>query len=242
MDRHDTAWQAALEALRAYVAAHGALPLKVHPSGLGDWVGNQPAGKKTMDEGKGASARHGMAPARAAALEAVPRWSRGRDFDAAWRKRLWELEAHLAAHGRLPPFHLPGLGTRITNQRHAKRMAASGRQCGRKMPPERAAVLEAVPGWTWDELAAAGQEKLAELEAHGALPPQGDASGLGKWVHNQRQAMKALEKGNGAAARCGMPPERAAALEAVPGWVWEARQKRRRPETSAAGDAALGDV
>ena len=62
---------------------------------------------------------------------------------------------------------------------------------------------------------AAWQQKLAALRAHvaahGRLPPNSDASGLGKWVSEQRRAEKGTK----------MTSERAAALELVPGWAWE---------------------
>jgi hypothetical protein len=61
--------------LKAHVRSHGLLPPRGDPSGLGKWVINQREGKKAMDEGKGASKRHGMTPESAAALERVPGWA-----------------------------------------------------------------------------------------------------------------------------------------------------------------------
>jgi hypothetical protein len=56
--------------------------------------------------------------------------------------------------------------------------------------PARAAALEGMPGWAWEvDLEAAWQERLealgAYVAAHGRLPPHGDASGLGVWIHHQ---------------------------------------------------------
>ncbi len=91
------------------------------------------------------------------------------------------------------------------------------------MTPARAAALEAVPGWAWEvDLEALWQEKLAALRArlaaHGRLPPWCDASGLGAWVSTQREAKKAMDASR--RSRNGtMTPERAAALEGVPGWA-----------------------
>ena len=63
---------------------------------------------------------------------------------------------------------------------------------------------------------AAWQQKLAAVRAHvaahGRLPPQRDAAGLGAWVTTQRHAKKCRNK---------MTPARAAALEGVPGWAWD---------------------
>ena len=69
---NEAAWQQKLAALRAHVAAHGRLPPRDDPSGLGNWVSNQRQGKKAMDAGKSNTK---MTPERAAALEGVPCWT-----------------------------------------------------------------------------------------------------------------------------------------------------------------------
>jgi hypothetical protein len=70
---------------------------------------------------------------------------------------------------------------------------------------------------------AAWQQKLAALRAHvaahGRPPPQSDASSMGDWVHNQRQAKKAIDAGR--KCSCKTTPARAAALEGMPGLTWE---------------------
>ena len=146
---------------------------------------------------------------------------------AAWHQKLAALRAHVAAHGRLPPRRgASGLGDWVSSQRLSKKAMEAGRASKRGgMTPVRAAALEGVPGWTWEvDHEAAWEEKLAALRAyvgaHGRLPPRGDASGLGDWANNQRQAKKAADVGR--RSTCGtMTPARAAALEAVPGWAWE---------------------
>lgn len=151
--RDEAAWREKLDALRAFAAAHGKLPPRRHPSGLGDWVNHQRSGKGAMDAGKGSKARHGMTPARIAALEAVPGWSWALNVTAPWEERLAALEAHVAAHGRLPSRGRDAdLNAWLSNQRRAKRAADAGRPCGRwaAITPARVAALEAVPGWTWD--------------------------------------------------------------------------------------------
>jgi hypothetical protein len=79
---------------------------------------------------------------------------------------------------------------------------------------------------------AAWQQKLVALRAyvaaHGRLPPQRDASDLGAWINSQRRAKRAADAGR----RCNqgtMTPARAAALEGVPGWTWDARRRRAAP-------------
>jgi hypothetical protein len=91
-----------------------------------------------------------MTPARAAALEAVPVWVWAVGAEAAWQEKLAALRAYVGAHGRMPPHdHPSGLGEWVGKQRDAKR-AAGAASSSRQMTPDRAAALEAVPGWAWD--------------------------------------------------------------------------------------------
>jgi hypothetical protein len=84
---------------------------------------------------------------RAAALEDVPGWAW--ELEALWQEKLNALRAYVGAHRRLPPLRgdPSGLVLWVSTQRQAKR---AGPKCQRKMTSARAAVLESVPGWTWD--------------------------------------------------------------------------------------------
>jgi hypothetical protein len=242
----DVLWLETLEELKAFVAEHGRLPTQREARALTLWVYTQRAAKKAMDAG---STSAEMTPARVAALEAVPGWAWAADLEAAWQEKLEALEAYVAEHGRLPLFRdASGLGGWIHQQRQAKKAMDAGRKSSRKMTPKRVAALEAVPGWTWEvDLKAAWQAKLEALEAyvaeHGRLPRQGDPSGLGEWIHTQRQGKKAMDAGKTGTVRNGMTPERAVALEAVPGWTWGgsragAARRARDPPRAAAAAAA----
>ena len=145
---NEAAWQQRLAALRAHVAAHGRLPPRGDALGLGGWVGDQRRTKKAMDAGR--KSKHGtMTPARAAALETIPGWAWDVGVEARWLEKLAALRAFVATHGRLPPkFHPSGLGKWVGKQREAKNAAWTAAHY--KMTPERAAALEAVPGWRWD--------------------------------------------------------------------------------------------
>ena len=227
----EAAWQEKLAALRAYVAAHGRLPLRDNPSGLGHWVHHQQEAKKAADAGRRSKSRV-TTPARVAALEAVPGWAWEVDLEAAWQERLAALQAFVAAHGRLPPIRHPsGMGSWIQNQRTAKKAMDAG-SASDKMTPQRVAALEAVPGWAWEvDLEALWQERLAALRAHvaahGRLPPQRDAAGLGAWVSTQRKAKTATDAGRKSSHK--MTPARVAALEGVPGWAWDAHRPAALP-------------
>ncbi len=84
-------------------------------------------------------------------------------------------------------------------------------------PPERAARLEAVAGWTWDGYADQWEEGIALLQrfiertGHARVPvtfETTDCFPLGRWVSNRRPE------------RARMSAERVTRLEALPGWVW----------------------
>ena len=225
MPPSDAAWQQKLAALRAHVAAHGRLPPRGDAAGLGVWVNTQRHAKKAMDAGR--KSKNRMTPQRVATLERVLGWAWEVDIEAAWQERLAALRAFVEAHGRLPPHHDPsGLSDWVYKQRQAKKaldLNKTGKVL-RGITPARAAALEDVPGWAWDPHCAIWQEKLAALRAYvgapGRLPPQSDATGLGHWVNNQRQAKTAMDAGR-RTKHGSMTPSRAAALEAVPGWAWD---------------------
>ena len=108
------------------------------------------------------------------------------------------------------------------NQRTAYWAQINGTPCSNVVTPERIAALEAVPGWVWRvDLDEQWMEKLSELKAyveqHGHLPPRSHKT-LGSWISTQRKAYWAQI--NGTPSTHVMTPERIAALEAVPGWVW----------------------
>jgi hypothetical protein len=88
-----------------------------------------------------------------------------------------------------------------------------------RLSAERAARLDALPGWTWNRVDAAWEDQYSCLERfvadHGhARVPNGhrqEGYGLGVWVGEQRAAFRAGR----------LSAERAARLEALPGWNWD---------------------
>ena len=93
-----------------------------------------------------------------------------------------------------------------------------------KVPAERVARLEALPGWVWDVLAARWETHYNALAAYVAREgharvPSGHHEGevkLGTWVIAQRQAHRKAE----------LTTTRTERLEAQPGWIWQARDRR----------------
>ena len=212
----DAAWQANYDLLRQYFEEFWCLPSQsVEYLGvkLGTWVSNQRKAKKGTNSAT-------MTPEREAALEAIPSWIWEAGPDAAWQTNYDLLRQFVEEHARLPiatvEYQGVKLGTWVRHQRMTKKRK------GGVMTPERETALEAIPGWSWEHFDAAWQANYDLLrqfvEEHARLPSaKAEYQGvkLGKWVNTQRMAKKG--KGRGV-----MTPEREAALEAIPGWVWEA--------------------
>jgi hypothetical protein len=91
-----------------------------------------------------------------------------------------------------------------------------------RLRADRAATLEALPGWEWDPVEAEYQRGLAALRRYTdrvgdarvtrshVETVDGEQIKLGAWV-SSRRAEHRKDK---------LRPERVAALEALPGWAW----------------------
>ena len=124
-------------------------------------------------------------------------------------ERLVEREGH----ARAPALHKEeglALGSWINRQRTSYARGT--------LTEDRAAALEALSGWVWDELTANWEDgfgrlgQFVEREGH-ARVPRGDLDGefkLGRWVRAQRHFRRAGT----------LAPEREARLAGVPGWAW----------------------
>jgi hypothetical protein len=92
-----------------------------------------------------------------------------------------------------------------------------------KLTDSRVAALEALSGWTWDPFEDDWQDGLEHLRAYverkgHVRPPnkyvEDDGYRLGFWVSNQRKDLRAGR----------LADDRVEALEAFPGWTWNARK------------------
>jgi superfamily II DNA or RNA helicase len=147
-----------------------------------------------------------------------------------WQKLTW-LREYVAAEGCLPvrstvwvrpDGSVWKIGSWIANRRTARKKG--------KLPEDRARLLEAVPGWIWEDerlknMATAQPwpmwlEVLREyVAAEEDLPkrstvwmrPDGSVWKIGSWIANRRTARK---KGK-------LPEDQIRQLEAIPGWIWE---------------------
>ena len=125
---------------------------------------------------------------------------------------LWSFVAR-EGHARVPFRHIEHefpLGRWVARRRRDAK--------ARRLARDLWATLGALPGWTWDTYADAFERGLdvlrlfAEREGHCAVPQPHREAGfaLGDWVSDRRQDLRLGR----------LAPERAAALEALPGWTW----------------------
>ena len=153
-----------------------------------------------------------LSPERINRLEGLSDWSWDR-FSEVWEQNFEDLVSFYDAHKRGPYQRAAGeeggLAHWVNNQRTAWRKD--------KLLPERVARLESLPNWTWDCLSDTWEQNFATLcefhDKHGRWPRQeedGVQISVGKWATVQRTAFN-----NGKLA-----PERAARLDALPGWSW----------------------
>jgi len=213
-DPSESAWQGAYEQLLGWLDEHeGRYPSHRAAKGseersLAAWVNRQ---RKVKKNGR-------LSAESAALLAAVPGWSWD-NRESAWQEGYGKLLGWLDEHEGRYPSHRAAKGSEerslamwVGNQRQDKKNGT--------ITSERAALLAAVPGWSWDPSESAWQGAYGQLlgwldEHEGRWPSYGAAKGseelsLAVWVGNQRQAKK---RGKTAS-------ERASMLEAVPGWRW----------------------
>lgn len=202
-------WEEGFNRLKAYVDQTGRAELtadkKVDGFNLGRWVTVQ---RVNHTRGTGEADREKR-------LEALPGWTWNAKADK-WEEGFSQLEKCVRQTGNariLASYKTPGgyaLGAWVGIQR--------GDYAKEKLPPERAARLEAVDGWTWDPFADKWEEGFGKLlefiarEGH-SRPRVSDKFGdypLGKWVDKQRVNYRNNM----------LDADRVERLESLPGWAW----------------------
>jgi hypothetical protein len=237
----DVVWEQHLDSLSAYKCRHGDCNVPQRwgeDPQLGRWVDKQRALKKQLDRGEPC---RGMTAARATKLDALGfAWEL---FGAGWEAQLAKLKAYKCRHGDCNVSQGwaedPQLGRWVREQRTRKKALERG-ESSKGMTAARVVKLDAL-GFAWEMSAAAiskarcrlhvgtrdcagWEAQLAKLKVykrrHGDYNvPQGWAEDppLGRWVHNQRQYKKKLDRGEPSE---GMTAGRAAKLEVL-GFAWE---------------------
>ena len=208
-NHRETAWQTTYAAVKAYLASRPPQAVATFDGGqLGKWVATQRIAYKAGT----------ISPTRAAQLEALPGWAWD-PYGSLWLDTYRAVEAYATKHHALPGSSVIHAGRRLNSWVADQRYA---HKC-RKLTPERVALMEALPGWTWELYDLSWQGGYDRLRAymaaspHRGPPPKDtvyDGANIGSWADRQRRMYrtKALQ------------PTRVALLEAVPGWTWKVRE------------------
>ncbi|GAB2561314.1 DEAD/DEAH box helicase [Nocardia heshunensis] len=200
-------WDVWIGLMNKFIAEHGhanvPFPYMIGEYNLRSWVATQ----------RGLFRRGRLSEERIWELEALPGWLWD-VLDDVWQQNYNALEqfAERIGHSRTPQRHMENglkLGTWVAVQRRTRE----------EMSPERRALLDALPGWSWDPFADRWETSYAELvqftrrEGHARVPNshcENDVP-LGKWVTHQRSRRDKLTV------------EQRTRLETLPGWNWDAR-------------------
>jgi hypothetical protein len=157
---------------------------------------------------------------QAARLDALPGWS-WHPHESKWEHMFALLEDYVEREGNTTVVHSHyedglWLGRWVTNQRMKHKGSSA-----EKLSAAQVARLEALPDWSWERRSSKWEQgfealaSFAERERHTAVPEGHVEAGvnLQSWVTRQR-----LAHARGQLQRQGV--ERAARLEALPGWHW----------------------
>ncbi|MHB1523759.1 MAG: DEAD/DEAH box helicase [Candidatus Dormibacteria bacterium] len=207
-------WEQWFGSLQSFVEreGHSGVPIGYTAGAwrLGSWVATQ----------RKLGRRGDLLPDRRRRLGALPGWSWNPLVDH-WPDGFGALQsfARREGHASVPKHHVESgvnLGTWVQHQRtdHRKGTLAS----------DRAALLEAIPGWVWntkDERWAEGLallQRFKDREGHARVPDLHYERGfpLGHWVRFQRQR---YDRGE-------LSPVRQAGLESIEGWIWDDSAER----------------
>ncbi|MBT2269595.1 helicase associated domain-containing protein, partial [Rhodococcus erythropolis] len=200
---------AGMAVLRRYVTEYGTanMPANTVFEGikLGSWVTDR---RKNYRQGQ-------LALSRIADLEALPGWTWNEAADR-WSATFDVLQKYVAEHGsadvpRRAAVDGVRLGQWVSRQRTHRR--------GGRLSPERVAVLEDLPGWTWDPLTDQRNAGLAALRAYVAdngtsIVASGtliDDINLSDWIIKRRKDFRGQM----------LEPDLIAELESLPGWTWD---------------------
>lgn len=217
-----TAWQRQFDALREHLSNHNYRYPQQNATDPGEGALGKWISKQRVSYRKGE-----LSSERIAALEALPGWAWD-GVDAAWSRTLGALWDFLAAHDG----QYPSTRSRDLEEKDLAKWVSSQRGFYKrgKLMDSRIPVLESLPGWHWDPLAARWEQYLVELEeflaaTEGEYPkPTAEdpkAKSLGTWVTTQRANY----------AKGTISDDRVEALEALPGWQWTVRDYEELWET-----------
>jgi superfamily II DNA or RNA helicase len=213
---HEERWNAAYGVLENYVEQFGHARVDNAEVRDGLWLGNWVAHQRAL------MARGELGSEKSLRLAKLPGWVWS-IIDEQWQYGYESLVKFAAknGHARVPQDFNDedfSLGVWVNTNRTTKRKGS--------LSPERASLLEALPGWTWEPVRDRWREGFETLQTFvaregRALVPVNYTEGsfpLGQWVTRQRATKR----------RGKLAEDRASLLEALPGWAWEPAQDRWR--------------
>lgn len=205
----DAAWDENFSALSRFAERIGSVeaPKSWVEDGMriGWWIGTQRQSFKQGD----------LAPERAARLSSLPGWS-WNSIESKWDAGFARLQDYVDRQGEasVPVEFVDASGFPLGRWASVQRR----RYVIAKLPDERVRRLEALPGWSWDVVAARQQQAMAVLQAfvaregHARIPVSHVESGfsLGSWASDRRKAYRRGKLDEAVAEK----------LAALPGWRW----------------------
>ena len=165
-------------------------------------------------------ARGELSAERIALLQEIPNWTFA-ILEDQWTKMYLILQNYATIEGHVQPdwkvvFNGEKLGNWVFRQCQQYKAG--------KIEPERRALLESLPGWTWTRMSSEWMityqlvKTFALKHGHCSLPEDYSIQGknLQTWTHNQKQRRRTgrLEK------------ERIQLLEELPKWTWDVNGER----------------
>ncbi|MGO9747678.1 MAG: Helicase associated domain protein [Mycobacterium sp.] len=200
-------WDFWIGLMNQFVAEHGhanvPIPYMVGEHNLRSWVATQ----------RGLYRRGELSEERIRDLEALTGWTWD-ILEDNWTQHYIALKgfAEREGHARPPQRYVENglrLGQWVAVQRNYRETVS----------PERVALLEALPGWSWNPFEDKWEEGFTSLlrfvrrEGHAGVPKDHieDGSNLGRWTSHQRAKRGSLSR------------DRRKRLEALPGWNWDLR-------------------
>lgn len=172
---------------------------------LGTWVSVQRTNRNKLSQ------------ERVDRLTALPGWCWD-SLVAKWEEAFGYLQefSHHEGHCKVPTHFKTANGYKLGSWVSIQRKNRDG------MLPERRARLEALPGWSWHAVADTWEKaffllkEFVEREGHARVPSNyksANGYSLGQWVGAQRRAKEQISQ------------DRKVRLEALQGWVWQAKEK-----------------